>query len=366
MKRELLELAHKFEFGKYAIGGWFWSEKIDGIRAFYDGGISRGMRASSVPYANVTKHGRFVEEVFATGLWTRYGQVIRAPDWFLDQLPHIPLDGELHCGRGKWQETSSIIKRHDADYRWQDVKYAVFNSPHLEVVFADSVINTTNFKKVFTDIVPWITGRLDILHRTPSALGMLRSFQAVNNVMKNQFPGYWHAQNLLPLGHTAAEQVVREECDRINDLGGEGLMLRNPNSFWSPTRNKNLLKVKMLSDAEGTVVGYKFAKPTDLEKSLTGIATNKLLGMMGSLRIKLESGLEFDLSGFTDAERVMIGTDGDETSVSYAEKHPGEEAPFWVMNPAFPRGARITFKFREMSDDGLPKEARYWRKNDRD
>jgi len=27
----------------------------------------------------------------------------------------------------------------------------------------------------------------------------------------------------------------------------------------------------------------------------------------------------------------------------------------------FKRGQQVTFKYRELSDDGIPKEARYWR-----
>ena len=34
--------------------------------------------------------------------------------------------------------------------------------------------------------------------------------------------------------------------------------------------------------------------------------------------------------------------------------------PDWITNHTFPRG-QVTFRYRELSDDGVPKEARYWR-----
>ncbi|MCH7649284.1 MAG: hypothetical protein IIA83_11860 [Thaumarchaeota archaeon] len=33
-----------------------------------------------------------------------------------------------------------------------------------------------------------------------------------------------------------------------------------------------------------------------------------------------------------------------------------------IYNPKFPRGSIVTYRYRESTDDGLPKEARFWRK----
>src|SRR5690348_4396294 len=109
MKREFLMLAHKYQ-PKIDICGWYCSEKLDGIRAFWDGGISRGLPCREVPYANVTKHNRYLNEQIATGLWTRYGQAIQAPAWFLDKLPPVMMDGECWSGYGKFERTMSITR----------------------------------------------------------------------------------------------------------------------------------------------------------------------------------------------------------------------------------------------------------------
>lgn len=53
--------------------GRYWSEKFDGVRAYFDGGQ----------------------------LWTRGGNIIRAPDRFIQMFPAgVPLDGELWAGYG--------------------------------------------------------------------------------------------------------------------------------------------------------------------------------------------------------------------------------------------------------------------------
>ena len=102
-KREFCQLAHDYVSGKYTVAGQFYSEKLDGQRAIWDGGVSRGIPKAQVPYANNDRDGRYVNPPIATGLWTRYGNVVHAPDWILDQLPALPLDLELYAGRKRFQ-----------------------------------------------------------------------------------------------------------------------------------------------------------------------------------------------------------------------------------------------------------------------
>eukprot|EP00730_Choanoeca_flexa_P007212 TRINITY_DN12296_c0_g9_i1.p1 TRINITY_DN12296_c0_g9~~TRINITY_DN12296_c0_g9_i1.p1 ORF type:complete len:654 (+),score=138.10 TRINITY_DN12296_c0_g9_i1:116-2077(+) len=98
-KPQLL-LAHKWE-DKRDPTGWHMSEKLDGVRAFWDG----------------------------KQLLSRLGNPFAAPDWFTQQLPtDHTLDGELFVGRGKFSATVSIVKTSGTD-RWKQVKYMVFDSP---------------------------------------------------------------------------------------------------------------------------------------------------------------------------------------------------------------------------------------------
>src|SRR5690606_38659901 len=122
---EFLMLAHTYDASKHMITGWMASEKLDGNRCMWDGGITRGMKKFNVPWANTDKDDRYVKQQYATGLWSRYGNVIHAPDEWLDQLPKILLDGELDCGNR--QTLVSIIKKLNPDpEEWKRVKFKVF------------------------------------------------------------------------------------------------------------------------------------------------------------------------------------------------------------------------------------------------
>ena len=70
----------------------------------------------------------------------------------------------------------------------------------------------------------------------------------------------------------------------------------------------------------------------------------------------------------TDEERKLCtkeiedGQDRFLLAEHWASRNPEQQVPDWIENPMFPRGSKVTFRFRELTDDGIPKEARYWRK----
>jgi len=62
----------------------------------------------------------------------------------------------------------------------------------------------------------------------------------------------------------------------------------------------------------------------------------------------------------TMAERELL----DDRAFDYAAAHPGEVLPDWCDGKHLKQRQTITFKFRELSDDGVPKEARFWRRRE--
>src|SRR6476661_5485149 len=87
--------------------GWWMSEKLDGVRAYWDG-------------------KQFI---------SRLGNLFHAPDWFLDGLPSVPLDGELWIARKAFQRTVSIVRRQDKTDLWREVKFLVFDAPGVKDPF---------------------------------------------------------------------------------------------------------------------------------------------------------------------------------------------------------------------------------------
>lgn len=366
MKRTFLMLAHEYDSQKHVVTSYYMSEKLDGIRAFWDGGICTGLGCADVPWANTTKHGRYLIPPMATGLWTRLGQPIQAPKWWLEKLPAVPLDGELTMGRETWQELSSCVKCLKPDDRWNNVRYMVFDSPPLATVFANGIVNVPGYKKEFRGITTWIEGRGEA-----GAIIPMAPFYQRNHDIQKWLDGNPIAQPLpqiqLPALGPQVGPALNKRLDEVEAMGGEGLILRSPISYWQAGRSYDLLKVKRLKDAEGVVVGYTWAKPTDMNKSVSGEKTDKLLGLMGSLRLRMDNGIEFDLSGFTNAEREMMvmwktpDFEARQEALQIGKENPGQVVSTSVFNPKFPRGIKVTFQYRELSKDGIPKEARYHR-----
>lgn len=82
--------------------GWLVSEKLDGVRALWDG-----------------KQLRF-----------RSGREVAAPSSFLARLPARALDGELWLGRGRFDELSGLVRRASPDDAlWAELRYMLFELP---------------------------------------------------------------------------------------------------------------------------------------------------------------------------------------------------------------------------------------------
>ncbi len=331
MKQEYLMLGHVYKPGKINPAGWFCSEKLDGVRAFWDGGKSRGMQASEVPYSNTVKD---VNPQIATGLWSRTGKVIHSPGWWLDKLPNMPLDGELFIGRGKFQETYSTIAKYNPDKNWYKIAYKIFDSPPYSVFTSPRTIKVRDYEFLVTG---GLEGEIRSASRTWPFWIVWRwlDAKAIENAVVQLTK-----QRQLPFSYLDAVKKINELLESVVNSGGEGVILRKPVSFWVSERSHNLLKHKPYLDAEGAVIGYKMGE-------------GKYEGMMGSLILKSENGKTFKISGFTDSERVMKNV---------LSPEPGQEYYHGCYNPLFIIGSRVTYKYRELSDDGVPKEPRYFRR----
>ena len=112
---------------------------------------------------------------------------------------------------------------------------------------------------------------------------------------------------------------LRAELARVEALGGEGLMMRRPASLYESGRSHTLLKVKSFFDAEARVVGH-----------LPGAGKHK--GRLGALECEMEDGTRFSAgTGLSDEER---------------------------NNPP-PIGSIITYRYQELSNDGVPRFPSY-------
>ena len=83
--------------------GYLVSEKLDGVRALWDG----------------------------TTLRFRSGRTVAAPAWFTAKLPaSTPLDGELWLAHGQFDALSGMVRKaQPIDADWQRIQYVVFELP---------------------------------------------------------------------------------------------------------------------------------------------------------------------------------------------------------------------------------------------
>ena len=81
--------------------GWWLSEKLDGVRAYWDG----------------------------KQILSRLGNIYHAPDWFIKGLPNTPLDGELFLARKSFQKTIAIVRRQDKSDLWKQIRFLMFDAP---------------------------------------------------------------------------------------------------------------------------------------------------------------------------------------------------------------------------------------------
>ena len=258
----------------------------------------------------------------------------------MDGLPDFPLDGELYLGIGRFQELISIAKRFvDVDEdAWKNVEYRVFDLPSNYTFLAPGKINNPQWTATFDDMRD-----LAPPHHGPINFHKVVHQLSYGKVSLGTGPAFWEPQTRLPMQTSVAQDIVAGMLSMATYNGSEGLMLRKGESIWTPQRTWDMLKVKLWHDSEALVTGYTWGK-------------GKLKGLMGALTV-LWKGKTFELSGFTNTERRLLNSNPG----IFEEYTPGAVASENIRNLSFPRGTEVTFRYRELTKDGIPKEARYWR-----
>lgn len=349
-KREFVMLAGTFDPESDDPTGWYMSEKLDGMRCFWDGGISRGLQAGEVPYANCVNGD---EDHACTGLWSRGGKVIHAPEWFIRDLPKkVLLDGELWNKKMILQEIVSVTRAHNKDEEWEKLHYMVFDNPSHPQFFRTGRVHIGDWEAQLPEMKDWAISR---------GIKWRNEEHCFEDFVDEFVDGNISGTNWMALPQKLVKDTasMHRFLDKVVKDGGEGIMLRRPESVWNPRRaREDLVKVKRFFDNEAEIIGYTFGKITKKD--------SRLRGKLGALVVReLDTGCEFELAGLNDSERGLehekkggIMFKGVE---QYAWDHPGELAPGWIGAASFELGQKITFKYWDRTKDGVPKFAQYFR-----
>ncbi len=93
--------------GKEDIKGWVMSEKLDGIRGYWDG----------------------------SRLLTRKGLPLHPPPWFIKNFPAFELDGELWSKQGDFEFIQSVVLDAEPGPGWEKINYHIFEVPNQNGTF---------------------------------------------------------------------------------------------------------------------------------------------------------------------------------------------------------------------------------------
>lgn len=237
----------KVYMGQVDVAGWLMSEKLDGVRGYWDG----------------------------KQLLSKNGNIFYPPAAFIRNLPPFHLEGEIWGGRGSFEQTVAIVKRQQPHNGWLQLKFAIFDVPKDDSGFTQRLNKANEWFANHPSTYAFIILQTKVRHRAQ----------------------------------------LEHELQKVEELGGEGLIIRKPDARYRAGRSAEILKVKNFQDAEAKVLAH-----------LSGKGRNK--GKLGSLLVELDDGRQFKIgSGFSDAERV---------------------------SPP-PVGAIITFKFYGHYQSGIPK-----------
>ena len=131
----------------------------------------------------------------------------------------------------------------------------------------------------------------------------------------------WSQLQAVDQQRVASRADLRRRLQQVTSAGGEGLVLHLASSAVTSGRSEVLLKLKPEQDTEATVVGHRAGK-------------GKYAGQVGALQVQMPNGQRFFLgSGLSDDDR---------------------------RSPP-PLGSVVTYRFRDVTPQGVPRFAAYLR-----
>ena len=203
-------------------------------------------------------------------LLSKNGNRLYPPEAFVRDWPPFPVEGELWGGRSRFEKTVSIVKKQQPHNGWLQLKFAIFDVPQSDGRFIERMARA----------IEWLAE-----HPTPYAY-------------------------VIPQAKVRDSDHLQQELKRIESLGGEGLIVRRPDTYYKDGRTAEILKVKNYQDAEAKVLAH-----------LPGKGRNQ--GRLGALLVALDDGTQFKIgSGFRDAEREAPPSIGEVVTFKHYGKYP--------------------------------------------
>jgi hypothetical protein len=212
---------------------------LNGVRCFWDGGLTRDQLTESVPWANIYYPAVCTSMVpilpKATGLWSDRSEPIKAPDWWLNKLPCLPLDGTLYNKDNNLED-------------WSKVEFAIHACPPFENIFSSRIIDNMSLRLEISlpKIVEWVKTLPESLLKDYRFLKSGASFEEELECLRDSLPPW--DDNLYLLKHKRIltenyEDVIDRELWKATAEGFRGLLLRRAKSNWTPNLTTSFLEI---------------------------------------------------------------------------------------------------------------------------
>lgn len=279
-------LAKDLVKGKDDVMGWYMSEKFDGYRACY-----------------CPKDKSF---------YSRQNKKFNAPEWYLNAMPAKLLDGELWVGRERFQEMGAVRKKIPLDEEWLNITFQVYDLPDYPGTFEERIKSLEKIVKAVRGY--WLESRKKLpypMNKMECPLVFAKQIKIKN------------------------EKHMDDVYRKVIENGGEGIMLKDPNSVYEGKRSKYLLKYKPAFDEEAIIIDYRKGE-------------GKYKGMLGAFICKPLINHD-SYSSIDENENHIFSISGmdDDVRKTYQSTHPV--------------GTIISYEHSGKTDKGKPRFGRYTR-----
>lgn len=213
------------------VTSWYMSEKLDGIRAYWDG----------------------------EKLISRSGKTFTTPKFFTENFPKYKLDGELWSKRGDFENIVSIVNQKKPHDGWSKLTYNIFEVPNAKgnLVQRLETVSKNKYLKIIEQI------RVKDKEHLNSFLKTVERHGGEGIVVRDGALSYYTGRNDSAL---KIKSYIDEECEVVGYNKGQGKYEGMTGSLVCRMKNMQVLNIgsglsdhqRALPPSIGTHITFKY------------------------------------------------------------------------------------------------------------
>jgi len=191
------------------ISSWHMSEKLDGVRAYWDG----------------------------KKLISRNGKLFNAPAFFISNFPKHELDGELWTKRADFSNISSIVNTKKSKKMWNNLTYNIFEVPNAKgnlLKRLNSIDNKSKYIKIIKQI------KIKDEKHLQEFLKSVENKSGEGVVIRDSSLLYYIGRNNNSL---KLKSYIDDECEVISHNKGKGKYIDKLGSLSCKMGNNIIIKI---------------------------------------------------------------------------------------------------------------------------